>query len=480
MTAASTLVVSGFAAIIGVVLAREFGRTDETDGFFAAYGVFIVIALAAQSIRIAVLPAVARARGERRLAGTVAGFATALTCVAVPLLLAGELAAEPIADLLTGSGSEAAQDACADALRWMIPAAVAHLFAGLAASGLAALDDYATAALGYAAGSAAGLALILTRIGDDGIVAVSWGMALNGAIALLVPTAGLAWRAAHARMPAMAVRPAGAPLVSRLGVFAVAAALPIALQLLYVVCLPFAGTLGSGAVTSFGYAYLAAASLVTVTAFSIGLVSSVPLTRLGLGSGMAGRHVTASAWIALVPIGAAVGAFAVAGADIVERVLGAAYGGDVGDEVSRLVVVLAPWMVVSVGVNVSFPLAFVANRLRALPWIGAAALAAQVLLAWIGIELGDLDGLALSLAVSTLLVLVALLAQLGALDHGLRGVAVAALAVAALTCAAFVPPGIVARGAVSALVGVAIYVALVVLVRPRALRESWSYLRALR
>ena len=98
--------------------------------------------------------------------------------------------------------------------------------------------------------------------------------------------------------------------------------------------------------------------------------------------------------------------------------LGEAYGGDIGDEVSRLVVVLAPWMVVSVGVNVSFPLAFVANRLRALPWIGAAALGVQVLLAWVGVELGGLDGLALSLAVSTLFVLAALLAQLGALEHG--------------------------------------------------------------
>ena len=134
----------------------------------------------------------------------------------------------------------------------------------------------------------------------------------------------------------------------------------------------------------------------------------------------------------------------------------------------------------SVGVNVSFPLAFVAERLRALPWIGAAALGAQVLLAWIGVELGELDGLALSLSVSTLFVLVALLAQLGAVEHGLRGVAVAAAAVAGLTCAAFVPPSLVAGGAASALVGVAIYVALVVLVRPRALRESWSYLRALR
>ncbi len=103
------------------------------------------------------LPSLARARTSSVSAATVAGFATALALVAVPLVLvAGELGAQSIADLLTGSGSEAAQEACADALRWMIPAAVAHLFAGLAASGLAALDDYATAALGYAVGSAAG------------------------------------------------------------------------------------------------------------------------------------------------------------------------------------------------------------------------------------------------------------------------------------------------------------------------------------
>ena len=306
-----------------------------------------------------------------------------------------------IADLLTGSGSAAAQDVCADALRWLVPAAIAHLFAGLAASGLAALDDYATAALGYALGSTAALTMILTRVDDDGIAALWWGVALNGAISLAVPVVGLAWRALRARMPAGAVRPTGPPLRSRLGIFATAAALPIALQLLYVVCLPFAGHVEPGAVTSFGYAYLAAASLVSITAFSIGLVSSVPLTRIGLGEGAVARHVTSSAWVALTLIGAAVGAFAVAGGAIIEQVLGDAYGGDIGEEVSRLIVVLSPWMVVSVGVNVSFPLAFVAERLRALPVIGAAALAAQVVLAWICSELFELDGLAVALALST-------------------------------------------------------------------------------
>ena len=480
LTAASTLVVSAFAAIVGVVIAREFGRTDETDGFFAAYGVFIVIALAAQSIRIAVLPALARARDERRLAGNIAGFATALVVVAVPLLLVVELAAEPLAALLTGDGSAVAENACADALRWMVPAAVAHLFAGLAASGLAALDDYATAALGYASGSTAGLVLILARLDSDGIIAVAWGMALNGVVAFLVPAIVLTWQALRTSMPARAVRPAGLPLSSRLGVFAAAASLPIALQLLYVVCLPFAGRLGAGAVTSFGYAYLAAATLVSVTAFSIGLVSSVPLTRIGLAPGVSARHVVSAVWVALTVIGAAVGAFALAGGEIVEGVLGGAYGGDVGRDVAGLVLVLTPWMIASVGVNVAFPLAFVAERLRPLPWIGAVALSVQVLLAWALAELRELDGLAVALALSTLLVLSALLRELDALSAGARGIAVATATIAMLAGVAFVPTGLVLGPLVATIVGVGVYAALVVLVRPRGLTTSWSYLRALR
>ena len=74
LTAVSTLVVTGFAAVVGVVIAHEFGRTEETDGFFAAYGVFIVIVLASQAIRLAVLPPLAIARQEGRLRGEVRGI----------------------------------------------------------------------------------------------------------------------------------------------------------------------------------------------------------------------------------------------------------------------------------------------------------------------------------------------------------------------------------------------------------------------
>ncbi|HEU5263388.1 MAG TPA: hypothetical protein VFU34_02040, partial [Gaiellaceae bacterium] len=342
LTALSFVVVTGVAAVIGVVIAREFGRTEETDGLLAAYGVYIVIVVAAQAIRVAVLPQLAWAEEEGRLAGVLAGYAGALVVIAVPLVLAAELAADPLGELLTGNESAVAGETAADALQWIVPAGVAYLFAGLAASGLAALDDYVIAAVGFAAGSAAGLALIISRVGPDGIIAVAWGVALTGAIALAVPTVGLAIRAWRAGMPRSAVRPSGAPLVTRLRAFAVAAALPIALQLLYVVSLPFAARLGTGAATSFVYAYLAAAALVTVTAGSLGLVTSVPLARADLHAAEITRHAVSASWFALVLVGAAAGVVAVAGGRVVGAILGDSYVGEVGSDLGRLIVVLSP------------------------------------------------------------------------------------------------------------------------------------------
>ncbi len=55
--------------------------------------------------------------------------------------------------------------------------------------------------------------------------------------------------------------------------------LPFALQGLYVIGYRFASGLGSGRPTTFSYAYLIASLLVAVTATSIALVSSVPLSR---------------------------------------------------------------------------------------------------------------------------------------------------------------------------------------------------------
>jgi len=398
----------------------------------------------------------------------------------VPVLLLAFLAADWIAGVLTGRGSETARDAAAETLRWVVPAGIAQLFAGIAASGLAALDDYATAAFGYAAGSVLGILLMLDRVDSDGIAAVAWGMTLNAVVALLVPLVALSLRAFRARMPAAAVRPTGPPIGARLGAFAAAAALPLALQLVYVVCLPFAAREGVGAQTSFAYAYIGASALVAITASSLGLVTSVPLARAGLDAAATVRHVTATSWLAFTVIGAATGTVVLAGAGLVQGILGEAYGGDVGEEVSHLVVALSPWMAVSVGVTVTFPLAFVAGRVRALPWIGAGVLAVQVPLAWAGGSLLGLYGLALALAVTTALALVALLRRLGAAAGAARRLASAALVVCGGAVVAFLPVSFVLHGAAAVACGVAAYTALVLIVRPSGLTAAWRYLRALR
>ena len=474
------LVVSGVAAAVGVVIAREFGRTEQTDGLLAAYGVFIVIVVAAQAIRIAVLPALARAKEHGRLAGELAGYAVALFVIAIPLVLAAELGAGTFGRLLTGDRSTLAAETAANTLKWVVPAGVAYLFAGLVASGLAALDDYETAAFGFAAGSIAGLVLIVDRAGSNGIVAVAWGVALNGTIAFVVPAVGLVIRGLRAEMPTRALKPRGEPLETRLRAFGVGAALPIALQLLYVVSLPFAARLGEGAATSFVYAYLAAAAVVTITAGSLGLVTAVPLARADFTTSETVRHVAATSWLALVLVGAAAGALAVAGGEVIGAVLGGAYGGDIGEEVGKLIVVLSPWMIASIGVSVTFPLAFVAERTRRLPWIALGALGLQVPLAWIGASLFGLDGLAAALACSTLAVLVVLLAELEALAPVARRLGAASAVVFGLAFVAFVPPALVLGAHSTAVVGLVLYAALLLLVRPPALTTSWSYLRTLR
>jgi O-antigen/teichoic acid export membrane protein len=479
LTAASMLVVAAVAAAVGVVIAREFGRTDETDGLLAAYGVFIVIVIGAQAIRIAVLPDLARARLEDRLAGELAGFALALAAIVVPLVLVTELATPWLATVLTGGSSGVAQDTAAEVLRWVVPAACANLFAGLVASGLAALDDYLLAAVGYAAGSVAGLTLIVLRVEPDGIIAVAWGMTLNATIALCVPLVGLAVRAVHTGMPRRAVVPTGPPFRARLGTFVVGAALPLALQGLYVVCLPFASREGTGAATSFVYAYVGASALVTVTGGSLGLVTSVPLSRVGIGVASTARHVVAASWISLALVGAACGVFALAGGDVVESVLGGAYGGEVGAELGRLIVLLAPWILASVAISLAFPLAFVTGRTRALPWIGLTALVLQVPLAWLGSELLDLDGLALALACTTILVCGALLWQLRALGATAPGLAAAALTTCAIAAVSFVAPSLLLGSVAAAALGLVIYVVVYALVRPRGLTDGWHYLRTL-
>jgi hypothetical protein len=454
--------------VLGIILSRKFGHGVKTDGFFAAYGPYLALVLVAGSLRVVVLPRFVAARSAGRLPNEVGAWAAAL---AAPLALVVAVAIvwpHGVAAALTSDPQ--ARDYAASLLPWIVPSAVAQIFGGLIASALAALDDYDWAAFGFAFGSVAGVVLTLLLVGH-GVIALGWGLALNGALSLAIPLVPLIARGGIGR-------PDG-PVWGRLIELGEGVALPIALQGLYVVGYRYASGLGAGRATTFSYAYLIAAFLVSVTAASIALVATVPFAREGSSPERAARHVVAISWLSLVPVAAAAGVFALAGESVVRRVLGASYSGGTGAELGHLVVYLVPWMVASVALTVAYPLVFVQGRGRWLPLLAVGALGAQVLIEWGARAAFGLAGVAGGLALTTAAVLALLLAALGALRRVSAGVAIAAGVCGGLAVAAFGLPRIVTGPITAALVGLLLYTAALALWRPSGLRHAWAYVRTL-
>src|SRR5204863_5752029 len=85
LTGLSFLTVSGAAAVAGAFLAHKFGRNDRTDGFMAAYGVYLVLVLGAQAFRMVVVPDLTRAAAERRLGTEFTEYALAFLILGIPV-----------------------------------------------------------------------------------------------------------------------------------------------------------------------------------------------------------------------------------------------------------------------------------------------------------------------------------------------------------------------------------------------------------
>jgi len=468
LTGISTAAVSGSAAVLGVILSRKFGHGVKTDGFFAAYGVYLAVVLVASALRVVVLPRFVVARTAGRLGHEVGTWAAGLALPLAAIVVLAVLWPHGVAGALTSNGD--AREQAATLLPWIVPSAVAQVYGGLVASGLAALDDYAWAAYGFAGGSVAGVLLTLVLV-DHGVVAFGWGLALNGALSLAIPLAALARRRGFGA-------PDGPPW-HRLLELGEGVALPIALQGLYVVAYRFASGLGAGDATTFSYAYLIAAFLVAVTAASVALVSTVPLARAGASPGRVAEHVTAISWVSLVPVAAAAGVFALAGEPVVRRVLGSSYSGGTGAELGRLVGYLAPWMVASVAVTVAYPVVFVRGRARWLPILAAAAFGAQILVEWAAQAAFGLGGVAAGLALTTAAVLVVLLTALHALRRTLAGVAGAAVVCGVVALVAFGLPRLLVGPVAAAATGLVLYAAALAAWRPAGLRHAWAYLHTL-
>src|SRR5438128_4219224 len=150
LTGLAQVVLALAAAGAGALLAHKFGRSAETDGFLAAYGVYLVLVLAAQAFRMVVVPDLTRAAAEGRLGGEFRAFALAFLALAIPVSVLVAVFSGPLGDLITGDLPPRSAHIAGRALAVLVPAASGQLLAALAASALAAVDGYGTAAAGVA------------------------------------------------------------------------------------------------------------------------------------------------------------------------------------------------------------------------------------------------------------------------------------------------------------------------------------------
>src|SRR6266542_4929253 len=125
-TGIATLIVSGSAAVAGAYLAHKFGRNARTDGFLAAYGVYLVLVLGAQAFRMVVVPDFTRAEAEGRLGPEFRGYLVSFLAVAVPATALAAAFPDFWGELITGRLPEESAKVAGDALPWLIPAAFAR------------------------------------------------------------------------------------------------------------------------------------------------------------------------------------------------------------------------------------------------------------------------------------------------------------------------------------------------------------------
>src|SRR2546430_10285681 len=85
VTSLSYVTLSVAGAVAGVYLAHKFGRNDETDGFMAAYGVYLVLVFGAQAFRMVVVPDLTRAHAQGQLGTEFGTYVLAFLTLSVPV-----------------------------------------------------------------------------------------------------------------------------------------------------------------------------------------------------------------------------------------------------------------------------------------------------------------------------------------------------------------------------------------------------------
>ena len=461
------------AALLGILIARQFGASASTDGFFVANALYAVFLTLAQSLRMTAV--------SRLIDGdTRTRFRSELGGVGLVFAGTGALFAAVGAGLAPLLSSGSALRAFQVTLLLLWPAVGLHLFAGLGAAVLATEEEHRFAAVAFAAGALANVAAFLALTPPFGVYGIPAALSVGAAVSAAQFAWALRRKHAHGDRGGTETRLRGEARLSAtrilLGGFPFVATLVAPL-----ISVAFAGTDGVGRASVYWYAAMLLVLLNAALASPISVVYAPVVARDFSRDRAAAAALTLRAFRATSTLAVpAVAALYLLGRQPAEWLLTKLTEAEI-DDIFALLLVLSPGLVAALLMTIPLLVVLAEGRLGQLAKWATFVLAGHTALtaAAAGLDLGLL-GIAAAATVSSY-ALSGTIVVLGLRPHALgafRGAAKAVVAVVVPALAAFVLPALVvgggeslAKGAIAWVVGSLLFLGWLWLARRAELYE---------
>jgi peptidoglycan biosynthesis protein MviN/MurJ (putative lipid II flippase) len=414
LTTFSAAIGMGAGAIFAVLIASRYGSTARTDGFFVAYGLYSMFGVLGQGWRTSIVPRLVESPTTfgsfNRYCGA-AFFIFVLAGVAMVVFRA------PVTGLLTGSLPPEAQATAQTALVILWPAAGAQLFAGLAASMLGVLGEYAHPAASYALGSVIGIVSFVALEPTLGLDALATGVSIGAVTTMVMITFALV-RAGWRPKLSILTRVSGNLRAGWLLIYTSLSL--IGASVMSVIINAAAARLGPGSVTWFNYASAGQGIVKALVSLSLPVVLAAPLATTWDRRPSSLRRFSddalRSGMVLLIPAVATVGFL---GSDVGNFLLPKLTPAGV-DQIVQVFLILSASIVLSQATMIERMALMTLGRYGVLASLSIPQIGVLLLLSVAAVAAGSLAALAGAVSVSFLAVTVATVA----LIHGRKSLAV--------------------------------------------------------
>jgi peptidoglycan biosynthesis protein MviN/MurJ (putative lipid II flippase) len=380
-----------FGAVLAVLVAQLFGKSIQTDAFFAAYGFYSLGVTFTYTVR---LTAVSRLVGSASEAVTRQLGAALLIALAfgVPMLIL----AGPLGRVLVESDPTGVARAT---LRILWVALTGQLLAAMLATILAVQGSFNTIGIATLLAGPVTIATFLLAEPATGIDGAAIGI-----------SAGAAWLVAV--LGGKAVRSGWRPRVRDLAALGAMAAEALRLTfasatflgatVAYVTCLAVAARQGAGEATLFAYAFVLVGMLLGVTTNVLAMVRSPSLLASSERTADAASTAVWGLRLTLVLAGPALAMVLLVGKPLIGFLLGSGFS---AADVESLLVTLAclvGWLVATAAGIFAVVELLARGALVPLALLAAGQVGVLAPTAWAGAELAGIYGIAAALSVVTL------------------------------------------------------------------------------